>query len=401
MTDYSSKTPFLLPGPGLGELTGSNGSALRSGLAAAQVGTGICNIIFLGNSVTQRYLATVKSNGYAEKTMSQLATRLGLTNPPGYYPASTDTNYTAAMQYTPSGTSNTIDDSGFCGEAFYWQANTTLTSVTINPSTGLWIHCQKGPNVGGQFTYTVNGGAAQGPVNPGAAPRQGGRIWDHGNAGGLVSGGANTVVLTSNVTFGSVIEGITFFNGNHNTTRPQGFITLPNANTGTGLRHWICGHSGYFTTRYVTPGFNAPITGDANSQAIFTDPMDFISPHLMIIELGINDINQGLSVQTFMNNLQTMVAMIQTKCTATGARFPTLIFMAMYGTTLDSRGQYIPQAQALKAYCYSKGYGFLDLSALMGGSVVGNTAVTSDNIHPNDVGHQMIANYLVNMILDT
>lgn len=400
MTDYSSKTPFLLPGPGLGELSGSNGVALRAAISAAQLGTGPCHIIFLGNSVTQRYLATTAPNGYANKTMSGLASRLGLTNPPGYYPASTDCNY-SGMTYTPSGTSSLVDDSGFCGEALYWQAGTTLTSVTINPATGFWIHCQKGPAIGAQFTYSVNGGAAQGPVNAGAAPRQGGRIWDHGNAGGLASGGANTIVFTSDVTFGSVVEGVTWFNGNHNTTRPQGFITRANANTGTGLRHWICGHSGYYTSRYTVAGFNVPVTGSANSQATFVDPMDFIDPHLMIIELGINDINQGISVQTFIANLQTMVAMIRAKITTTGARFPTLIFMAMYGSTLDSRGQYSPQAQALKAYCYANGYGFLDLTSLMGGSIVGNTTVSSDAIHPNDVGHQMIANYLVNMILDT
>lgn len=394
MSDYSSGYSLNIPGPGLSELVGANAVPLRSALAAAQLGTGLCNIVFLGNSVTQRFLASATERGYAERTMALIASALGITDPPGYYPASTNTNYTG-MTYTPSGTFSLVEDSGFCGEAYYWQLATTLTSPTINPSTGIWIHCQKGPAIGGSFTYQVNGGAVQGPVNPGGAPRTGGRIWDHGNAGGLVAGGANQIVFTSNVTFGSVVEGVTFFNGNHNTTRPQGFITQANANTGVGLRHWICGHSGFFSTRYATPGF-----GSGSSAAQFTDPMEFINPHCVVIELGINDINQGLSVQTFMANIQTMVSMIRARAVASTFAMPTLIFLACYGTSLDPLDQYIPMANALKNYCYGNGFGLLDLSALLG-DVVGVTSVSSDNIHPNDSGHYVIANYLSKMMLDS
>lgn len=399
MSGYSSGRAFNLPGPGISELVGTNGQQLRSGLAQVQLGTGICNFVFIGDSVTQRFFASTAAIGFGQRVLSVLATALGVSNPPGYFPLSTDCNYTGMTYTVAPGSLTNVDDSGFCGEASYIPPGSTATSPSINPSTGLWIHAQKGPGIGGAFTYTVNGGAAQGPVNAGAAPRQGGRIWDHGNAGGLVAGGANQVVITPDAVFGSVVEGITFFNTNHNTTRPQGFITQANANTGTGLRGWVAGHSGYFTTRFTVQGFNDPISSTPNSQARFTDPMQYINPHCVVIFLGINDINQGLSVQTYMANIKTMVALIAASASAFSYPMPTLVFVSPYGTSLDSTGAYLRYAAAMKQYCYGQGYAYFDLSSLIG-NINGNTRYTGDNIHPNDTGHYTIANYLSNFLRD-
>lgn len=393
MSDYQPQPIFNLPGAGLLEISGANAQAWRTGIARAQSGSGPCNLVFIGDSVTARYLASVAIRGFAPRTAALLASELSLTDAPGYYPLSTNCNYTATMTYAVApGSLSLTEDSGLCGEAAYIPPATTATSVAVNPSTGLWIHCQKGPGIGGQFTYTVNGGAVQGPVNAGAAPR-GSRIWDHGAAGGLVVG-SNTVVITPDATFGSVVEGITFFNTNHNTTRPQGFITPANSQTGTGLRVWVAGHSGFTTAKYAIPGFN-----DIAGASKFTDAFSVYQPHAVVIALGINDINTSVSTDGYIANLKTMISYIAADALANGYRMPTLVFLAMYGTTLDTTGQYLRYASVLKAFCKAFNYAFLDVSSLMG-SVVGNTVLSSDAIHPNDAGHYLMANYLSKFLLD-
>jgi len=400
MSDYSSRNPFTIPGPGLSELVGTAAVPWRTALAGVAMGVGVANLTFRGNSDTEGYLGTTFVNAFARRTDAALCTALGQAQYGGYYPVSPNVGYGAAMAYGVAGPAlNNLNDSGFAGEAAYLSTTTVITSPTINPATGFWIHCQKGPNIGGSFTYTVNGGAVQGPVGAGAAPRKGGRIWDHGNAGGLASGGANTVVITSNVTFGSVVEGIMWFNGNHNTTRPQGFITQANAQTGVGLRTWVCGHFGYATSQFVVPGFSNPVTATPASTALTTDPNEFIVPHCNVTFLGINDITQGVSAAQYLQNIQAMVANDRAAAVAYGYSPPFEVFMSPYGTVNDTGSYYRQYGNVLKNYCNSQGFGYIDLGALFG-NLVGNATLSSDNIHLSNTGHAMLSNYLAQYLRD-
>jgi hypothetical protein len=400
MTGYSPNPSLNIPGPGMGELVGTQAIPWRIAMSNAALGTGPAHLIFRGDSIVQGYLATVYTNGLGTRVDTLLRAAISQTGNATYFPVSTNVNYAAAMAYgVAGGALIQVMDSGFAGEATYLTTTSVITSPTVNPSTGFWIHCQKGPGVGAGFTYQVNGGAVQGPVTAGAAPRKGGRIWDHGNAGGLVAGGANTVVITGNAGLGSVVEGITFFNLTHNTTRPQGFITQANASTGTGLRTWVAGHFGVNTSYFSVGGFSSPVTGTPASTALMTDPNEFIVPHAIVTMLGINDSTLGFSAQTFMANIRTMVAMDRAAATAYGYTMPLQVFAACYGSTNDPTNLYLGYAKALKDYCSVNGFMFIDLSALMG-SIVGVASISADNIHPNDAGHNMIATYIAQALRD-
>lgn len=400
MSGASTSTPFRLPGPGLSELAGSNALPWRTALANVILGTGPAHLMFRGNSETQGYLGTVATNAFARRVDAALCTALGQAVSPIYYPISPNVGYGAAMAYGITGTAlNNLNDSGFAGESAYLSTTTIATSPTINPSTGLWLHVQKGAAIGGACTYTVNGGAPQGPVNAGAAPRKGGRIWDHGAAGGLVAGGANVVAISGNGTFGSVIEGISFFNTNHNTTRPQGFLTQANAMTGTGLRTWVTGHIGYRTDQYAIAGFSNPVTTTPTSTALCTDPYEFIPPHCICTLLGTNDALAGYDLNTYMNYIQTMVANDRAAATAYGYTMPLEVFIAPYGSANDPTFLHTQYASALKTLCYNNGFGLFDLTSLIG-EITTNTAISSDGIHPNNTGHAMIASYLANFLRD-
>src|SRR3972149_761698 len=163
MSDYSSGSAFNLPGPGLSELAGVAAVPWREALANVALGTGPGHLMFRGDSVTEGYNGTTFVNCYARRVDAALCTALGQAQYGGYYPISPNVGYGAAMAYgVAGGALNDLNDSGLAGEAAYLTTTTVLTSPTINPATGLWIHCQKGPGIGGSFTYTVNGGVAQG-----------------------------------------------------------------------------------------------------------------------------------------------------------------------------------------------------------------------------------------------
>lgn len=391
MSGISTASPFRLPGPQISEIQGTNFLNLRQALANVQLGTGVCSIVVIGHSVPQGYNATTNNNGWAQRLIQLIGADLGVGNPPNYVPLSANVAYNQSATIAP-GALNEVDDSGFAGEAAYIPVGSTATFPTITADR-LWFHCQKGPNIGGGFTYTVNGGLAQGPVAAGAAPRKGGRIWDHGAMGAAA---ATTVVVTPDAVFGSVLEGITYFNGNGNTAGAQGFITAANAITGVGLRHWVCGHFGSQTSYFTTAGFSSPVSSDANSQAVFTDPYEFVQPNCVIIELGLNDVFNGISVGTFINNIQTMRNMIIAHSNQFGYARPTMIWIADYGRQSDTIKQYIPYALSAKTFCYNNLEGFVDFSQLFG--TIPNS-LTSDGTHPSNVGHRILANYMHSYIM--
>lgn len=392
MSDYAGLTQLVLPGPQTPDIVGPGLRNHRQAIAGAALGTGLFKVCFLGHSVTQGYLATTNARTWGRLCAANIATSLSVTNTSFYVPLSANANYITNFAIAP-GALTEVNDSGLCGEAAYIPVGSTATITQT--CDRFWIHAQKGAGVGTQFTYTVDAGAAQGPVSAGVAPRQGGRIWDHG---GLASA-AHTIVITPDATFGSVVEGITFFQGAGNSSGAQGFITGANAQTGVGVRAWVAGHFGYQTSQYAVRGFSAPITGDANSQALFTDPMQYLQPNTIVISLGINDIINGVSANQFMANLQTMVNTIQASATAFSYTMPSLVFVSEYGTSADTTNRYLLYAAALKTFCYTRGYGYIDLSQLIG-SITGNTVISSDSLHPNDTGHRMIARFVANYLLD-
>lgn len=385
---YNTLPPFNLPGVGDLRIKGPNALKWRIAVARMDQGTGVATVIGLGDSTIQGFSAINSLNTVIGRLAAKINTRTGLVSS-SYFPASTFVNYTNTAP-TPTPTAVTeANDSGFCGEAVYIPTTHILTFPAVTANR-IWLHCQAGPALAAAFTYTINGGAAQGPVDAGGGARKGGRIWDHG-ALGLVP---QTVVVTPNGVFGSMLEGITYHNGTGNPAGAQGFISSVNSHTGVGPRVYKVGRLGYFTTNFSTPGFSAPST----STARFTDPYEFVEPDIILIHLGLNDVTQGLSASTFLTNIQTMVGMIQAHATAFNYTMPTLVMQATYAAASNPE-LYLQQMRALRGYCNVNGYGLIDLTQLLG-NVFGNTVLSPDNLHPTDVGHRIWANFLFDYLFD-
>lgn len=117
-----------------------------------------------------------------------------------------------------------------------------------------------------------------------------------------------------------------------------------------------------------------------------------LKPGLLVIELGANDSNNGISAAAFQSNLTTLIAHIRATASWTGA--PILLL-----------GTYCPQPLVTPAnwqgyinamYAVAAGdplIGMLDLTLRMPASQASQTwgLYATDNIHPSDKGHQMIA----------
>lgn len=388
MTGYATTPPFNLPGVGDLRIKGPNALKWRQAVARMDLGTGTATVMGVGDSTVQGFSASSYANTVIGRIAAKINSRTGLVSSI-YVPASTFVSYTGVAPVVAPGPLTETNDSGFCGEAAYIPVGSTLTFPTL-PADRLWFHSQQSPALGAAYTYKINGGAAQGPVGPAGSPRKGGRVWDHGP----IALAAQTPVVTPDGTFGSVIEGITYHSGTGNTSGAQGFITSVNSHTGVGPRVYKVGRLGYFTSSFAVPGFSAPLT----SAARFTDPYEFVEPDVILIHLGLNDVTQGLSASSFLNNIITMVGFIQAHATTFNYVFPTLVLQATYPAAVDTT-PYLAQMRALRGYCNVNGYGFIDLTQLIG-NVFGNTTLSPDNLHPTDVGHRIWANYLFNYLFD-
>lgn len=394
MSSYSTGPPFNYPGPGESEYKGAKLLEWRTGLARVRQASGLATVIFNGDSVTQGFTASTIANAYAARVVSNLATELGVT-PSVYVPASANSSYTGQAPVCAPGALSEVNDSGLCGEAAYIPPGSTLTFPAIT-CTRLWLHAQRAPGIGGSFTYTVDGGAVQGPVGPAGGPnRLGGRIWDHG----ALASAAHTVVVTPDAIFGSVIEGISYHPGTGNTAGAQGFITAVNAQTGVGLRTYRAGHLGYSTNQYVFPGFSDPSSVSPLSTARFTDPWEFLQPDLSTWFLGINDNTIGNNANTYINRIAAIDAQATSHANTFAYTKPSMFFIAPYGIVFGDQVGYLNNMRALRSFCNVNGYGFLDLTELIG-LITGNTGLSPDNIHLTDVGHRLVANYLSQVLLD-
>ena len=131
---------------------------------------------------------------------------------------------------------------------------------------------------------------------------------------------------------------------------------------------------------------NAGVEGDTTEeglQRIETDVLER-NPRLVIIELSGNDFLQGLAVQTTLENLNKMMLMIQQKQAM-------IVLVEVAAGTLGDR--YLSGFKQLA----KKRKALLIPNILKG--IFYNPSLKSDEIHPNDVGYDLIADRIYKKIM--
>jgi len=144
--------------------------------------------------------------------------------------------------------------------------------------------------------------------------------------------------------------------------------------------------SSYGNIKYINKGI-----GGSTTTKLLIDGSWWsrLVPDLVTIGIGINDcVNDGIGTTTFSSNLCTIIDIIRRH------NSKAVIILCAPSTTTDStRTPYIANYRtAMSAVAIAKNCTYCDFSTVFS---TGQIAIyTTDNIHPNKVGHTLIYNTL-------
>jgi acyl-CoA thioesterase I len=124
------------------------------------------------------------------------------------------------------------------------------------------------------------------------------------------------------------------------------------------------------------PVLNKGVPGDTTARALARLDQDVLSPRIVLITLGGNDLKNGIPKDTAFQNLKIMVESIQAK----GA----LVVVGGIDLPFWGRGY----GEGYEQLC--KETGAILIPNILDG-IIGNRQLMSDSIHPNDAGYTIMA----------
>ncbi len=136
------------------------------------------------------------------------------------------------------------------------------------------------------------------------------------------------------------------------------------------------------------PVVNAGVSGDRTAEGLERLERDVLSlqPDLVIVELGGNDFRKGVPEGELQLNLETIIQRIQ----ATGSM---VLLVGMPSGFFRDRGSQIFNETAEKL-------GTLLVPAKVMKGMLGRDEFTTDGIHLKEIGHQRLADALIEVISD-
>lgn len=339
-----------------------------------------CDIVCLGDSITEGQAASAWDNAWRSRLRDMLRARYptpGLTGGGrGFIGAvnSGESSFGWPAVVAGGGTA-TGDNEGPKGHwlQFNGSGQTLTYSLTGDTADIFWIK----QFLGGTFSWAVDGGSATN-ISTG-----GGGLFD-GQVTHITLGaaGPHSLVLTR-VSGTSNIAGVVEYNGDF----------------GLGIAVHDCGHFGWLTGNWVT----ATGSGAAGSAAAIAA----LSPNVVVITLGANDQFSNVAPSTYQSNLQTIITNLKSRLTAP---YPAFVLNMLPGrgnqnTFTYPWAQYVNAAYAVAA---------ADTSGPLGNSIVTVMDFTlgprmpgfdtdvyglwAGTVHPSNTGHQLIADSLLQFL---
>lgn len=327
----------------------------------AQRDTARADVVILGDSLTNGQGATQIGRRYTTRTATRLRQRLGLTaGGVGYISASNTgestftwpaaaAGGTAPSQNTDYGVNRYITFLGSSGQA--------ITFTVTGDSVDIMSY-----NNAGVFSYSVDGGAATNI--PGTS---GVEVVTHVSLG---SAGSHTVTLAW--VSGSVfIDGLVVYNGDYT----------------AGVHVHAGGHYGWSTVEW---------TGGGTGSTQWPGAIAALTPDLIGIELGLNDITYPTTSADFQTNLANLIGYIRAGITDPD---PPIVLIAMPArqSTAATWPAYVDAMYAVAA-ADSKVL-VCDLGQRVPGYDADAWSLYYDGVHPNDAGHALIADALTEFLL--
>lgn len=328
--------------------------------ALANAGTSPVDVLCIGTSLTEGGKVTAAGKRWVELLRDLLRTRYqpaGVVGGEGYVPAF----YEIAEipdRWTGTGSAGLYG----LGKRSVSLTNGQSRTLTFT-GTGADLRYAKGTTTG-SFTYSIDGGAAQGPVSTqdAAGPLGGFAVQIRG-----LAPGSHTLAVSWASGGACVIEGAMVYNGDE--TR--------------GVRLWESGHSGYNSGDFLSVASNGDKT--------WWDSITGVNPDLVIIDIGANDLKPaaGISAAQLGTNLAAMIAKVRAKATTD----PSILVVGVWARLSASDGitteaQWQPYFDELKkAANADPKVAFLDLYARFGANATAmSLGLLTDQTHVSDTG---------------
>lgn len=231
----------------------------------------------------------------------------------------------------------------------------------------------------GVLTVTVDGTPTTVTTSNGGATAPGQRM----NVS-LGSSGSHTVTIAWTSGGQVFLSGVIVYNGDES----------------KGIRFYDGGHSGLWTKDYLGTG-NITLAGGGTW---FAADLAAVSPNLVLIELGINDADGGVSSATVKTNLTSLISFVRSSVPTN----PAIVLVGLYDPGTVTSGEpwsnYVAAMQAIAAadtggFGGKSGITVFDLTQRFPARLPTDTfSLFADTIHPNDKGHALIADSLAAFI---
>jgi lysophospholipase L1-like esterase len=324
--------------------------------------------MFVGHSMVEGYSAGKYIERFADAAVAALRRHRGVVGGIGHkktvktatltdYPFTISGTTLAATGHGMSGSGG-----GFIGAGGPWGPITVAIPAGHTSVDVVW---SRGSPSGGSFSWALDGGSATNVDTSGAA--SGYQVTSITGLGGT----AHSLVLAT-VSGQSVINGVTFYNGDET----------------TGIRGWESGRPSNTSSAYNTNAIA--------SNTRWLDMIAAIQPALLVVTLMANDYTSGLAganpvpSATTKTSIKAVVDGIAARCTVRPSVVMTIENQRNNLAMTEPWAAYVTAAYELAT---AEGYAVLDLGARFGGGAPA-TAVTAglinaDTIHPTGPGHRV------------
>ncbi|WP_174286638.1 SGNH/GDSL hydrolase family protein [Sphingomonas bacterium] len=372
---------ILAPPPLAFALNGSTNPKLKAMLARVKAGTGRGLILVKGTSLEVGCGGAITANGTSSSVASQLvnarpyrpaAVLAGLATAAGY-PCFDDsmvgdnnvTPYTTLSIYDPrisfpsgvwTAAGSTTSPNSFPFAGANYLNGTGFGPLVFTPDVGANTFIVDVYNVGGAFTFSVNGAAPTSITAPGAT----------------ISG--NTVTAPSS---SSGFTRITVVGGLGTT----GLSVTPGTNA---LLRSITGYnSATPAIDMLVHASNGSLSSDQAAESsgnhwYNNDALAFDAPDLTLIAVGTNDCSQGVPIATFIANVQTIVN--TARLSGDAAVYWTTAANPATFSTAAAQGNY---RDALASWAASNNVAFWDQLTKFGDWSVIGPRTADQTVHPN------------------
>jgi lysophospholipase L1-like esterase len=340
-----------------------------------------CNVVVLGDSITEGQGATVQERRWVARLRDRLRARLptaGITagGGRGYLACANTGESSYTWPATVAGSPATVQQGP---KSLGYQLASTGQAITYSSLTGdsvdvWWVQVA----AGGTFSYAVDGGGAVSVSTAGSSTVDG--KLTHVPLG---AGGQHTLTLAW-VSGNADVTGITEFWGDYS----------------IGIHVHDAGHFGWQTSNWT--GVPSGVTGPNAAIAA-------LNPAAVIIALGVNDQFSNVASATYQASITTIISNVRAQLTAPYPPFILLMYppRSGQGTYTYAWSQYVQAAWAVAA-ADTSGVGsasavtVLDMTLgprMLGADVdVWGLWHVSDLVHPSDKGHALLADVVAEFL---